>query len=66
MFLHGGTHSPGGEGVGGVNYLEDARHWIGLLQYNPFTYVAMQGGEHRWEGWDRWEGHWAFVSFEEG
>ncbi len=29
----GGTHSPGGEGVG-VNILEDARHWIGLLQYN--------------------------------
>ncbi len=27
----GGTHSPGGEGVG-VNILEDARHWIGLLQ----------------------------------
>ncbi len=32
----GGTHSPGGEGVG-VNILEDARHWIGLLQYNPST-----------------------------
>ncbi len=30
----GGTHSPGGEGVG-VNILEDARNWIGLLQYNP-------------------------------
>jgi hypothetical protein len=50
----------------GVNISEDARHWIGLLQYNPFTYVAMQGAGHRWEGWDRWEGHWAFVSFEEG
>ncbi len=32
-----GTHSPGGEGVGGVNISEDARHWIGLLQYNPST-----------------------------
>ena len=32
-----GTHSPGGEGVGGVNFLEDARHWIGLLQYNLST-----------------------------
>ncbi len=30
------THSPGGEGAwgGGVNILKDARHWIGLLQYN--------------------------------
>ncbi len=35
----GGTHSPGGEEVGGhiFNVLEDARHWIGLLQYNPST-----------------------------
>ncbi len=24
-------------GGGGVNILEDARHWIGLLQYNPST-----------------------------
>jgi hypothetical protein len=30
-----GTHSPGGEGV---NILEDARHWICLLQYNPSKY----------------------------
>ncbi len=30
----GGTHSPGGEGVG-VNISEDARHWVVLLQYNP-------------------------------
>jgi hypothetical protein len=29
------THSPGGEGVGGVNISEDSRHWIGLLQNNP-------------------------------
>ncbi len=29
------THSPGGEGGGGVNILKDARHWIDLLQYNP-------------------------------
>jgi hypothetical protein len=34
----GGTHSPGGEEVGGGgNILEDARHCIGLLQYNPST-----------------------------
>jgi hypothetical protein len=32
----GGSHSPGGEGVG-VNILEDARHWIGLLRYYPST-----------------------------
>ncbi len=32
----GGTHSPGGEGVG-VNISEDARYWICLLQYNPST-----------------------------
>jgi hypothetical protein len=32
----GGTHSPGGEG-GGVNILGDARHRIGLLQYNLST-----------------------------
>jgi hypothetical protein len=30
------TYSPGGEGVG-VNISEDARHWIGHLQYNPST-----------------------------
>jgi chitinase len=28
----GGTHSPGGEGDGGVNILEDERHGIALLQ----------------------------------
>ncbi len=28
----GGTHSPGGEGGGGVNISEDVRHRIGLLQ----------------------------------
>ncbi len=32
----GGTHSPGGEGVG-VNILEDARHLMGLLTYNRST-----------------------------
>ena len=36
----GGTHSPGGEGVG-VTISEDARHWMGLLQYNPSTVCAM-------------------------
>jgi hypothetical protein len=30
-----GYNSPGGEG--GINISEDARHWIGLLQYNPST-----------------------------
>jgi hypothetical protein len=30
----GYTHSPGGERGRGVNILEDARHRIGLLQYN--------------------------------
>ncbi len=30
----GGTNAPGGGGGWGVNILEDARHWIGLLQYN--------------------------------
>ncbi len=30
----GGTQSPGGEGGGGVNILEDERHRICLLQYN--------------------------------
>ncbi len=33
-----GTHSPGGEGERG-QYFEDARHWIGLLQCNPSTYL---------------------------
>ncbi len=33
-----GTHSPGGEGSI-FNISEDARHWIGLLQYNPSTVV---------------------------
>jgi hypothetical protein len=35
-----GTHSPGGEGWGGGQYFgrrQDARHSIGLLQYNPST-----------------------------
>ena len=35
-----GTHSPGGSGAvrgWGVNNLEDARHWIGLLKFNPST-----------------------------
>jgi hypothetical protein len=35
----GGTHSPGGGG-GGVNILEDARHRIGLLQYNLSTLLS--------------------------
>ncbi len=32
----GGTHSPGGEGLGG-QYFGNARHSIGLLQYNTST-----------------------------
>ncbi len=36
-----GTHSPGGDGGGGVNISEDARHWIGLLQYNPSTLLTV-------------------------
>jgi hypothetical protein len=41
----GGTHSPGGEGGGGVNILEDARHRIGFLQYNLST---IQSKFFRW------------------
>jgi len=37
----GGTHSPGGEGVG-VNISEHARQWKGLLQYNPSTLAIMK------------------------
>ncbi len=33
----GGVHTRRGGGGGGVNISEDARPWIGLLQYNPFT-----------------------------
>jgi hypothetical protein len=39
----GGGYTQGGEGVG-VNIWEDARHWIGLLQYNlstVWTYIAL-------------------------
>ncbi len=32
-----GVHTRRGWGGGGVNISEDARHWIGLLQYNPST-----------------------------
>jgi hypothetical protein len=37
----GGYTLAGGEGVG-VNILEDARHWIGLLQFNPSTMEMRQ------------------------
>jgi hypothetical protein len=30
-------------GVGGVDILEDARYWIGLLQYNPSTGRYIEG-----------------------
>ncbi len=37
--LEGGGYTLAGRwGVGGVNILEDARHWIGLLQYNLSTH----------------------------
>jgi hypothetical protein len=36
----GGTHSAGVWG-GGLNILEDARHWIGLLQYNLSTVAVI-------------------------
>jgi hypothetical protein len=36
----GGTYSPGGKGVG-FSISEDARHWIGLLQYNPYTTLPL-------------------------
>ncbi len=35
----GGTHTLAGRW--GVNISEDARHWIGLLQYNPSTVVTI-------------------------
>jgi hypothetical protein len=42
----GDTHSPRGGG-GGVNIFEDARHWIGLLQYNLSTVLIIQGWQKR-------------------
>jgi hypothetical protein len=33
----GGVHTRRAVRGWGVNILEDARHWIGLLQYNPST-----------------------------
>jgi hypothetical protein len=45
----GGTHSPAvrGWGLNIFNISEDARHWIGLLQYNPSTdlHLVMPGWE---------------------
>ncbi len=34
------TKGGGGEGLGGSILMEDARHWIGLLNYNPSTGVT--------------------------
>ncbi len=34
-------HSPGVSGWG-VNISEDARHWLGLLQYNPSTVGGLE------------------------
>jgi hypothetical protein len=33
----------------GVNILEDARHWIGLLQYNVSTPIYMIQPPLKWE-----------------
>jgi hypothetical protein len=40
----GGTvvHTRRAVRVWGVNILEDARHWIGLLEYNPSTGKGLQ------------------------
>ncbi len=37
----GGVHTCQGVKGWGVNSSEDARHWIGLLQYNPSTHVIL-------------------------
>ncbi len=41
----GGGYTLGGVEGGGVIILEDARHWIGLLQYNlsTFTLIFLPG-----------------------
>ena len=48
----GVTHSPGGEGVG-VNISEDARHWIGHLQFKPST-LSSHGNGHGQRKKDVW------------
>jgi hypothetical protein len=42
----GSTHSPAVRGWG-VNILEDARHWIGLLQYNLSTPRPLCGADEK-------------------
>ncbi len=52
----GGYTLAGRWGGGGVNISEDARHWIGLLQSNPFTFrplvttchISSVGGAWGW------------------
>jgi hypothetical protein len=36
----------------GVNILEDARHWIGLLQYNLSTLLSLYGVHRKKSGYD--------------
>ncbi len=43
----GGVGVQGGEGVGGVKISEDAKHGIGLLQYNPSTIFTLREGPRR-------------------
>ncbi len=43
----GGYTLAGRWGGGGVNISEDARHWIGLLQYNPST-THIFSSTNRW------------------
>ncbi len=38
----GGTHSPGGEGDGGVNILEDERNRIALLQWSLYGIISLR------------------------
>jgi hypothetical protein len=40
----GGVHTRREVRGWGVNILEDARHWIGLLQYNPSTVLVLSMG----------------------
>jgi hypothetical protein len=43
----GGVHTRRAVRGWGVNILEDARHWIGLLQYNPSTAKSNSEGDHK-------------------
>jgi hypothetical protein len=41
--MRGGVHTRRAVRGWGVNISEDARHWIGLLQYNPSTVFNIPG-----------------------